>query len=168
MQKEGGAEMKKGVLSLILIPFLLFYALPVGAVEKEERKWQDETIYFLMVDRFNNSDSKNDFNVNAKDPLAYHGGDFQGIIDQLDYLKDMGFTAIWLTPIFDNAGKAYHGYWINDFYKTEAHFGTMATFKKLVKEAHKRDMKVILDFVANHVAPYSSLGFRPREEIMVS
>lgn len=145
--------MKKRVFTLILIPFLLFYAFPVGAVEKEERKWQDETIYFLMVDRFNNGDSKNDFNVNAKDPRAYHGGDFQGIIDKLDYLKDMGFTTIWLTPIFDNADKGYHGYWITDFYNTDEHFGSIKTFKKLVNEAHKRDMKIVLDFVANHVAP---------------
>jgi glycosidase len=152
-KKNGGAEMKKRVFTLILIPFLLFYALPVGAVEKEERKWQDETIYFLMVDRFNNGDNKNDIDVNANDPLAYQGGDFQGIIDQLDYLKDMGFTAIWMTPIFDNATKGYHGYWINDFYKTDEHFGSLETFKKLVKEAHKRDIKIILDFVANHVAP---------------
>jgi glycosidase len=151
--REGGAEMIKRVITLVLIPFLLFYAFPVGAVEKEERIWQDETIYFLMVDRFNNGDTKNDFKINAKDPLAYHGGDFQGIIDQLDYLKDMGFTAIWLTPIFDNAEKGYHGYWIEDFYQTEEHFGNIDTFKELVNEAHKRDMKIILDFVANHVAP---------------
>lgn len=145
--------MKKGFLTLILIPFLLFYALPVGAVEKEGRKWQDETIYFLMVDRFNNGNDKNDFKVDMKDPKAYHGGDFQGIIDELDYLKNMGFTAIWMTPVFDNVDKGYHGYWINDFYKTEEHFGTLEEFKKLVKEAHKRDIKIILDFVVNHVAP---------------
>lgn len=65
----------------------------------------------------------------------------------------MGFTAIWLTPVFDNEEKGYHGYWINDFYKTEEHFGTIEEFKTLVKEAHKRDMKVILDFVVNHVGP---------------
>ncbi|MBN8192483.1 alpha-amylase [Bacillus sp. NTK074B] len=145
--------MKRRVLSLILVPFLLFYALPVGAVEKEERKWQDETIYFLMVDRFNNGDMSNDENVNTEDPKAYQGGDFQGIIDKLDYIKDMGFTAIWLTPIFDNQPMGYHGYWITDFYKTEEHFGSMKTFKKLVAEAHKRDMKVMLDFVVNHVGP---------------
>jgi glycosidase len=145
--------MRKSLFSLILIPFLLFYALPVGAVEKEERKWQDETIYFIMVDRFNNGNFKNDFKVNVNDPKAYNGGDFKGITEKLDYLKDMGYTSIWLTPIFDNEDKGYHGYWIRDFYKTEEHFGTMEEFKKLVKEAHKRDMKVILDFVVNHVGP---------------
>ncbi|MGM0753430.1 MAG: alpha-amylase family glycosyl hydrolase [Bacillota bacterium] len=145
--------MKRRVLSLILVPFLLFYALPVGAVEKEERKWQDETIYFLMVDRFNNGDTSNDVQVDTKDPKAYQGGDFQGVIDKLNYIKDMGFTAIWLTPVFDNQPLGYHGYWITDFYKTEEHFGSMETFKKLVDEAHKRDMKVMLDFVVNHVGP---------------
>ncbi|WP_442599143.1 alpha-amylase family glycosyl hydrolase [Neobacillus sp. D3-1R] len=156
--------MKKSLFSLILIPFLLIYALPVGAMEKEDRKWQDETVYFLMVDRFNNGDTTNDMDVDVKDPLAYHGGDFQGIIDKLDYLKDMGFTAIWLTPIFDNADKGYHGYWINDFYKVDEHFGDIETFKKLVSEAHKRDMKIILDFVANHVAPSSPLVKDPEKQ----
>ncbi|MBU8877423.1 alpha-amylase [Bacillus sp. FJAT-29790] len=143
--------MKKRVWTLILIPLLLFYALPVGAVEKEDRKWQDESIYFLMVDRFNNGDFHNDFHVDVKDPEAFHGGDFQGIMNKLDYIKDMGFTTIWLTPIFDNEDNGYHGNWINDFYNTEEHFGTMEEFKALVQEAHKRDMKVILDFVVSHV-----------------
>ena len=144
--------MKKRFI-FILIPFLLFYALPVGAVEKEGRNWQDETIYFLMVDRFNNGDNKNDFKVDMTDPKAYHGGDFQGIINELDYIKDMGFTAIWMTPVFDNVDKGYHGYWIDDFYNTEEHFGSVDKFKELVEEAHKRDIKIILDFVVNHVAP---------------
>lgn len=145
--------MRKVLYSLIIIPFLLFCAFPVSAVEKEERKWQDESIYFIMVDRFNNGDTETDFEVNTADLKEYHGGDFKGITDKLDYIQDMGFTAIWLTPVFDNEAKGYHGYWINDFYKTEEHFGTMEEFKALVDEAHKRDMKVILDFVVNHVGP---------------
>lgn len=145
--------MKKPFGILLLIPILLFYALPTGAYEKEERSWQDETIYFLLVDRFNNGDPTNDFDVNTQDPFAYHGGDFQGIIDKLDYLKEMGFTAIWLSPIFDNSEKGYHGYWIKDFYQTEEHFGTIEKFKELVNEAHKRGMKIILDFVVNHTSP---------------
>lgn len=149
----GGAAMKKSVWTLILIPFLLFYALPVGAVEKEDRKWQDESIYYLMVDRFSNADFNNDRQVDVKAPEGYHGGDFQGIIGKLDYIKDMGFTTIMLSSIFDNEGLAYHGSWIHDHYKTEEHFGTIEEFKTLVNEAHKRDMKVILDFEANHVSP---------------
>lgn len=147
--------MRKRIFTLFLIPFLLFYALPVQAVEKEERKWQDESIYFIMVDRFNNGDSSNDFDVDLNDPKAYQGGDLKGITKKLDYIKDMGFTAIWLTPIFQNDPKGYHGYWINDFYKVDKHFGSLDDFKTLVKEAHKRDMKVILDFVVNHTGTQS-------------
>lgn len=143
--------MKKGVLTFILIPLLLFYALPVGAAEKEVRTWQDETIYYITIDRFNNSDSNNDYDVNAKDPASYHGGDFQGVINQLDYLKDMGFTTINLSPIFDNEKNDYQGYSVEDFYKTDEHFGSLKTFKKLIKEAHNRDIKVIVDFVSNNV-----------------
>ncbi|KAB2337176.1 alpha-amylase [Cytobacillus depressus] len=137
------------VWAFILIPLLLFYAHPVGAVEKEDRKWQDESIYYLMVDRFYNGDFKNDFHVNVKDPQSFHGGDFKGIVDKLDYISDMGFTAIWLTPIFDNEEKGYHGYWVKDFYNTEEHFGTIDEYKTLVAEAHNRNMKVILSFPIN-------------------
>ncbi|HWO75063.1 MAG TPA: alpha-amylase family glycosyl hydrolase [Bacillus sp. (in: firmicutes)] len=145
--------MFKKSIALFLMLLLLSPLANVQVIKAEDRKWQDEMIYFLMVDRFNNGDTSNDFQVNMKDPYAYHGGDFQGIIEKLDYLKDMGFTAIWLTPIFDNSEKGYHGYWIQDFYNTEEHFGTMDEFKELVEEAHKRDIKIIVDFVVNHVSP---------------
>jgi alpha-amylase len=142
--------MRKQFISFLAMFFLLSFALPTQAEEKRERKWQDESVYFIMVDRFNNGNPKNDYEVNVKDPKAYHGGDLQGIIDKLDYIKEMGFTAIWLTPVFANEKGGYHGYWIEDFYKVEEHFGTLEDLKRLVKEAHKRDMKVILDFVVNH------------------
>ncbi|MBA4538772.1 alpha-amylase [Bacillus aquiflavi] len=143
--------MKKGVITLMLIPLLLFYTLPVEGAEKEERTWQDETIYFLMIDRFYNGDTRNDFEVNRNDPLSFYGGDFQGIIDKLDYLKEMGFTTLLLTPIFDNDEKGYHGYWMVDYYKPDEHFGSLGKFRELVKEAHNRDMKVMVDFVTNYV-----------------
>ncbi|MBB5354325.1 alpha-amylase [Anoxybacillus mongoliensis] len=140
--------MKHVCRALLVFVFLFSVALPTSA--ETERTWQDERIYFIMVDRFNNGNPKNDYEVDVHDPKAYHGGDLQGIIDKLDYIKQMGFTAIWLTPIFANEKGGYHGYWIEDFYKVEEHFGTLDDFKRLVKEAHKRDMKVILDFVVNH------------------
>ncbi|WP_313800611.1 alpha-amylase family glycosyl hydrolase [Cytobacillus sp.] len=145
--------MEKRVWALILIPFLLFYAIPTGAAEKEDRKWQDEAVYYVMVDRFNNGDNKNDYEVNVQDPKAFHGGDFKGITDKLDYIQDMGFTTIRLNSIFDNEENGYHGKWIQDYYKTEEHYGTIDEFKQLVKEAHKRDMKVIIDFEWNQVGP---------------
>jgi glycosidase len=150
--------MRKICISAILITFLLISSLPVHAsVHKENRLWQDESIYSIMIDRFNNGDTSNDIDVFAKDPLAYNGGDLQGIIDKLDYIHDMGFTAIRLTPIFDNAKGGYHGYWVNNFYKIDEHFGTIETFQTLVKEAHKRKMKVLIDFVTNNVATSNPL-----------
>lgn len=148
-----GLMMKKTLITLILVCIFLISAVPAyAAPERETRKWQDETIYSIMVDRFFDGDTKNDKEVNTLDPLAYNGGDFQGVIDKLDYLKDMGFTAIRLTSIFDNTAGGYHGYWVNDFYKPDEHFGSLKTFKKLVQEAHKRDMKVVIDFVTNNVS----------------
>ncbi|WP_028402556.1 alpha-amylase family glycosyl hydrolase [Ectobacillus panaciterrae] len=142
--------MCKRVMTLLLIPFLLFYGQSAKAAEKEERTWQDEIIYFIMVDRFNNGDKKNDYNVDPTNLKAYNGGDLQGIIERLDYIQKMGFTAICLTPVVDNEEGGYHGYWPNDYFKVEEHFGSMKDLKQLVKEVHKRDMKIILDFVGNH------------------
>ncbi|WP_338781010.1 alpha-amylase family glycosyl hydrolase [Metabacillus sp. FJAT-52054] len=137
----------------IILCFALLLILPfqtVSAADSDASGWQDERIYFLMVDRFANGDPSNDLDADRSNPSAYHGGDFKGITKKLDYLKEMGFTAIWLTPVFENEGQGYHGYWISDFRNTEEHFGTMEEFKTLVKEAHKRDIKVLLDFVVNH------------------
>ncbi|MBL4952361.1 alpha-glucosidase C-terminal domain-containing protein [Neobacillus sp. YIM B02564] len=137
----------------IFICLLLVSAIPAKAeMNKGNRLWQDESIYSIMIDRFNDGDTKNDLGVNTREPLAYNGGDLQGIIDKLDYIQSMGFTAIRLTPIFANAQNGYHGYWVTDFYKVDEHFGSLETFKQLVKEAHKRKMKVLLDFVTNNVA----------------
>ncbi|WP_423801481.1 alpha-amylase family glycosyl hydrolase [Neobacillus sp. SAB-20_R2A] len=135
---------------LILIAILLGVSSPAYAnVTKENRQWQDETIYSIMIDRFNNGNTQNDFDVDTNNLEKYNGGDFQGIIDKLDYIKDMEFTAIRLTPIFDNRENGYHGYWVKDYYKVDEHFGTMKDFEKLVKEAHKRKLRVIIDFPAN-------------------
>ena len=109
----------------------------------------EDNIYFVLVDRFNDS-NPNLPDVDKDNPKAYQGGDIKGVIEKLDYLKSMGMTAIWLSPVMDNAPKGYHGYWIHDFYAVDEHFGTIDDVKLLVNEAHKRDMKVILDYVVNH------------------
>jgi glycosidase len=144
--------MKKKLILLVFFTLVLSTVPTYANAQKEDRLWQEETIYSLMVDRFNNANTKNDYFVNTQDPLAYNGGDFQGIIDKLDYIKDMGFTAIRLSSIFENTERGYHGYWVKDFYKTEEHFGSLETFKKLVKEAHDRELRVIIDFVTNNVS----------------
>jgi len=143
---------KSGQIFILILLVIASLNTPTALASKE-RKMQDEVIYMIMVDRFNNGDASNDQDANINDPLAYHGGDFKGITEKLDYIKEMGFTAIWLTPIFENMDKGYHGYWIKDFYQTNTYFGSIEEFKTLVEEAHKRDIKVILDFVVNHVGP---------------
>jgi glycosidase len=133
----------------------------------------DDVIYLLMPDRFANGDPANDdpaASPGMYDPAKaryYHGGDFRGIIDHLPYLKELGITAIWLTPIYDNVnhlnerqsvnGQAiadYHGYGASDFYAVEEHFGTLDEFRVLVDRAHALGIKVIQDQVANHTGPY--------------
>lgn len=123
----------------------------------------DDIIYLIMTDRFSNGDETNDKNVDRKDPRMWHGGDFRGIINKLDYLKELGITAIWLTPWYDNSDEittcdkpwcpmsSYHGYGAIDYYGVENHFGTMADLRELIEKAHLKGIKVIQDQVANHV-----------------
>jgi len=113
-----------------------------------------DLIYFIMIDRFYDGDvSNNDFADYSSDPNElkhFLGGDLEGIIQNLDYIKNQGATAIWLTPVSDNEPYGYHGYWVEDFEAVDPHFGDLDTLKKLVEEAHNRDLKVILDYVVNH------------------
>ena len=118
--------------------------------------WRDQVIYQIMVDRFENGDPNNDFNVHPSVPGRYHGGDWQGIINRLDYLESLGVTALWISPVVKNteedAGFAsYHGYWTQDFLRPNAHFGDLTKLRELVDKAHERNMLVILDVVTNHV-----------------
>ncbi len=134
---------------------------------------RDDAIYLLMPDRFANGDPSNDDPPGSRGlldrgkPRYYHGGDFQGVIDRLPYLKDLGVTAIWLNPWYDNVnhlneretydGKPitdYHGYGAVDFYGVEEHFGSLAKLRELVGAAQKLGLKVIQDQVANHTGPY--------------
>jgi neopullulanase len=135
----------------------------------------DDVIYLLMPDRFANGDPSNDEPqiskglLNRRKARFYHGGDFQGIIDHLPYLKDLGVTAIWLNPFYDNANRLnererynneaitdYHGYGATDFYGVEEHFGTLGKLQELVDTAHRFGLKIIQDQVANHTGPYSA------------
>lgn len=114
----------------------------------------DDLIYFIMIDRFADGDlTNNNFPDSSDDKenlKSYLGGDLQGVIDQLDYIKSLGATTIWLTPVVKNEPYGYHGYWTEDFYAVDPHFGDMATLQSLVNQAHEKDMKVILDYVVNH------------------
>jgi len=138
---------------------------------------QDEVIYFLLPDRFENGDPSNDRGGLSGDRLAtgydpthkgfYHGGDLKGLTKRLPYIQGLGATAVWVAPIFKNKpvqgppgqeSAAYHGYWITDFTHVDPHLGTDADFKALVDAAHERGMKVYMDIVANHTADVIQLA----------
>jgi glycosidase len=110
-----------------------------------------------MPDRFSNGDILNDTiygfrdKLNRKSPIGRHGGDIQGIINKLDFLKDLGITSVWINPLVENnTGISYHGYAATNFYNIDPRFGANKLYKKLVEEAHQKDLKIILDHVSNH------------------
>jgi glycosidase len=117
----------------------------------------DDVIYLIMPDRFANGDPANDGPTDRNSARAYHGGDLRGLRDRLPYLKDLGVTGVWLTPVYKNSAPggvgAYHGYSTVDFYDVEPRFGTMAGFKEFVDAAHQAGIKVVQDQVANHSGP---------------
>jgi len=132
---------------------------------------EDEVIYFLLPDRFENGDPSNDRGGLSGDRLQtgfdpthkgfFHGGDLKGLASRLGYIKDLGATAVWVAPVFQNKAvqgppgeesAGYHGYWITDFTRVDSHLGTNAGFKALVDAVHARGMKFYMDIVVNHTA----------------
>ncbi len=131
----------------------------------------EEIVYFVLPDRFENGSRANDRGdftgdrlQTGFDPAAkgfYHGGDLKGLTSKLDYLRDLGITAIWVGPIFQNKpvqgpkgneSAGYHGYWITDFTRPDGHFGSREEFRTFVDAAHARGMKVYMDIITNHTA----------------
>lgn len=120
--------------------------------------WRDEVIYQLLVDRFANGDVNNDYNVTYDESnlSRYLGGDYQGIIDKVDYLQALGVTTLWISPVVVNveedAGNgSYHGYWTQDFLNVNPHWGDLPKLREMVQVMHDHDIKVVLDIVVNHV-----------------
>lgn len=135
--------------------------------------WDEAVIYFMVTDRFNDGNPDNndaygvgDYNVGENGSSSYHGGDFAGVTEKLDYLKELGINTIWITPVVENiledqhaysktegydmATYGYHGYWASSFEKLNKHLGTVEEFHTLIDEAHKRNIKIMVDVVANH------------------
>jgi glycosidase len=118
-----------------------------------------DVIYLITPDRFANAKPENDIvanlnetKIDRKDDYARHGGDIKGITEHLNYIDDLGFTAIWSCPLLTNNMKrgSYHGYAITDYYQVDPRFGTFAEYRELADKANKRGMKLIMDQVANH------------------
>jgi neopullulanase len=128
----------------------------------------NDVMYLIMIDRFADGDPSNNGGIyDRKNKFYYHGGDLQGVIDHLPYLKELGVTAIWLTPWYDNYDRlnqielkedkpstGFHGYNPQDFYAVEEHFGSLAKLRELVVAAHRSGIKIIQDQVMNHTGPY--------------
>lgn len=146
-------------------------AQPAAKASFRTRTPDQEVIYFVLPDRFDNGDPGNDRGgltgdrlVTGYDPTHkgfYHGGDLKGLTRKLDYIQGMGITAIWFAPVFKNKpvqgpkgdeSAGYHGYWITDFTTIDPHFGTEAEFKGFVDAAHARGIKVYMDIIVNHTA----------------
>lgn len=131
--------------------------------------WDEAVIYMTCTDRFYDGNTSNNKAYNTTDvfdkegSLSYHGGDFAGLEQKLDYLEDLGVNTIWITPIVENSdtktddgngneipSTGYHGYWASDFTKLNPHLGTEAEFKSLISAVHARGMKLMVDVVLNH------------------
>ena len=164
------------IRSFLLAASALTMAIPATAqtpapTDFRARTPEQEVVYFVLPDRFENGDPKNDKGglkgdrlSTGYDPTAkgfYHGGDLKGLTQRLDYIQGLGATAIWFAPIFKNKpvqgpkgdeSAGYHGYWVTDFTQVDPHFGTNAEFKAFVDAAHARGMKVYMDIIANHTA----------------
>jgi glycosidase len=144
---------------------------PLVGVPRFTHPGAGQVFYFVLTDRFANGSAANDNGGIAGGPDAsgfdptsiahYHGGDFIGLTSKLDYVKQLGATAIWITPPFKNKpvqkypdgySAGYHGYWILDFTKIDPHLGTDAEFRQFVAQAHARGLRVYLDIVVNHTA----------------
>lgn len=119
-----------------------------------------DLIYMLMPDRFSNGDTTNDVvasmlekKIDIKDPGGRHGGDLQGVINHLDYIKDLGATTIWLNPVLENdmPQYSYHGYAATDLYNADRRFGGNEKYLEMVKAAHSKGLKVVMDYIYNHV-----------------
>lgn len=140
--------------------------------------WDESVIYFMVTDRFFDGNESNNTASGAKtygkdNAGLYHGGDFAGITQKLDYLEDLGINTIWITPIVENipgvtvtdTGKedvpynaAYHGYWASDFTKLNPTLGTKEEFQTLIDQAHNRGIRIMVDIVVNHAGYDTEFG----------
>ena len=131
-----------------------------GDKSKVQGLTQQDFIYFLMPDRFANGDPKNDYLASMRAPkvardsmYSRHGGDLKGIENHFDYFRQLGVTALWMTPVVENdmPKASYHGYALTDYYNTDRRYGTTEQYKQFVDHAHASGLKVVHDVVLNHM-----------------
>ena len=130
------------------ITFLLFVLLSTYITSKTKDEWKTRSIYQILTDRFARTSDTGSCTLSQ-----YCGGNYQGIINHLDYIQGMGFNAIWISPIVENYAGSYHGYHLTNLYNLNSNFGSEDDFKNLITQCHNRDIWVMVDVVANHVGP---------------
>ena len=130
------------------ITFLLFVLLTTYITSKTKDEWKTRSIYQILTDRFARTSDTGSCTLSQ-----YCGGNYQGIINHLDYIQGMGFNAIWISPIVQNYAGSYHGYHLTNLYNLNSNFGSEDDFKNLITQCHNRDIWVMVDVVANHVGP---------------
>ncbi|WP_024770403.1 glycoside hydrolase family 13 protein [Aquimarina macrocephali] len=158
-------EVKAGTVSIDFkengsVVFSQQYQFKSRRENSAERKGFDssDVMYLIMPDRFANGNPENDSHkdtvekADRSNPGGRHGGDIQGVIDHLDYLKDLGVTALWSTPLLEDneSTYSYHTYAQSDLYTIDPRYGTNEDYKRLASEMHKQDMKLVMDYVTNH------------------
>lgn len=137
------------------------YELKARQTDAASRKGFDssDVLYLIMPDRFADGNPENDnipmrtpYKVDRNDPNARHGGDLAGIEQKLDYIEDLGVTAIWLNPVLENdmEGGSYHGYATTDYYRVDPRFGSNEAYVRLIDKTHQRGMRVVMDMIFNH------------------
>jgi len=167
-----GAQSGTAVCRITAPKGMTSFELPLSAraptLGKFQGLSQDDVMYLIMPDRFANGDPTNDEPGEAlgshdrSKPRAYHGGDLRGIQNHLPYLKDLGVTTLWLTPVVKNgAAQDYHGYGAVDLYAVDPHLGALKDYQELVAAAHKQGMKILFDAVPNHVGPKHPWAVNP-------
>ena len=128
--------------------FLLCILLVSYINSKSKEEWKSRSIYQILTDRFARTSDTGSCNLSQ-----YCGGNYQGVIKHLDYIKGMGFDAIWISPIVENTPGSYHGYHLTNLYKVNTNFGSESDLKSLISACHSKDIWVMVDVVANHVGP---------------
>ena len=131
--------------------FILAITLISSSLEKTKEEWKTRSIYQLLTDRYHRGNSSLEKCDPA--PMKYCGGTFKGMKEHLDHIADLGFNAIWISPVVENTPDSYHGYHMISLTKINPYFGTASELKELVNEAHLRNIWVMVDVVANHVGP---------------
>ena len=155
---------QRKTIRLLAGAFLVFLggqASPLLAQSGSNSFWQAQSIYQIFTDRFFDGDTANNNasgSYNATSSTGVHGGDFRGIEQKLDYIRALGATAIWISPIIKNGSGEYHGYSGADFYSVDPHWGTLSNLQVMVNAAHARGLLVIQDVVVNHGSTLNNIN----------